>query len=438
MKRIIIILSLLAIVAACGEKNEENPTSDITKNDPNELSVTGDAIGVTSISATLTAYANLTSNLGQVSVGILYAPSADYQGSTTLTTTDLDANNMYTLVASNLASATNYYYKAFVYYGGIYHYGKVKSFSTKEIHAKVVTLDVSDIGYSKATLNGRYEVENSEELSISNWFLYSDSAQGLSALLLSGSKTKEVSKKADTFASVLSELPSKTTMYYVACMKVHDKDFHGEVSSFTTKDHSYTADAVDLGLSVKWSNRNLGAVLNEEYGDYFAWGEVSPKDEYWWSSYKWCNGSESSLTKYNTVSWRGAVDGRTSFKDYDYEDDAARTFLGGTWRIPTDTEWTELKDNCLWIWTNNYNETSVAGMIVTSKVDGYNDKSIFLPAAGNRNDTRFFSVGADGKYWSSALSENPIGACYVCFNSGGVIIGSSGRQAGLSVRPVSE
>ena len=71
---------------------------------------------------------------------------------------------------------------------------------------------------------------------------------------------------------------------------------------------------VDLGLSVKWATCNVGASSPEEYGDYFAWGEVEPKEVYDWNTYKWCNGSEYSLTKYCTNSSYGTVDNKTDRK----------------------------------------------------------------------------------------------------------------------------
>ena len=54
-------------------------------------------------------------------------------------------------------------------------------------------------------------------------------------------------------------------------------------------------EAVDLGLSVKWASYNVGASTPEENGDYFAWGEIEPKSEYSWSTYKWCSGSSTAL-----------------------------------------------------------------------------------------------------------------------------------------------
>ena len=55
---------------------------------------------------------------------------------------------------------------------------------------------------------------------------------------------------------------------------------------------------VDLGLSVNWATFNVGATKPEEFGDYYAWGETEPKTDYSWETYKWCNGSETTLTKY--------------------------------------------------------------------------------------------------------------------------------------------
>lgn len=64
----------------------------------------------------------------------------------------------------------------------------------------------------------------------------------------------------------------------------------------------HTHEYVDLGFSVKWATCNVGATKPEEYGDYFAWGETTPKSTYDWETYKYCNGSFDSLTKYNNSS----------------------------------------------------------------------------------------------------------------------------------------
>ncbi len=190
---------------------------------------------------------------------------------------------------------------------------------------------------------------------------------------------------------------------------------------------------VDLGLpsGLKWAACNVGATKPEEYGNHYAWGETSTKSTYDWSTYKWCNGSESTLTKYNTSGSYGTVDNKTVL---DLEDDAAAVNWGGAWRMPTDAEWTELRDNCTWTWTSNYNGTGVAGRIVTSNING---NSIFLPAAGYRDYVDLYFAGYDGDYWSSSLyTVNPGNAWSVYFISDGVDRYSNYRYYGLSVRPV--
>ena len=185
--------------------------------------------------------------------------------------------------------------------------------------------------------------------------------------------------------------------------------------------HPTAGAAIDLGLSVKWSNCNLGATKPEEHGDYFAWGETFPKDNYSWASYELCNGSSSSLTKYNTG------DGKTVL---DLEDDAARHNLGGNWRMPTDEEWTELRTHCGWTWKS---ENGVNGC----KVTGQNGNSIFLPGTGYKTGSKYNYGNNNGFYWSSSLflSANK-DAYYYQFYYIGFDRKNVARDIGLSIRPV--
>ena len=186
---------------------------------------------------------------------------------------------------------------------------------------------------------------------------------------------------------------------------------------------------VDLGLSVKWATCNVGATKAEEYGDYFAWGEVAPKETYDWSTYKWCYGSYNTLTKYYTSDF--GTDNKTVLEA---ADDAARANWGGSWRMPTDAELTELHEQCTWTWTT---QNGVYGYKVTSKKSGYTNKSIFLPAAGSRNDGSLNSAGSGGHYWSSSLyTDSPHSARRVSFYSDIVLRYRDYRYYGFSVRPV--
>ena len=182
---------------------------------------------------------------------------------------------------------------------------------------------------------------------------------------------------------------------------------------------------VDLGLpsGLLWATCNVGANSPEDYGDYFAWGETTTKHVYAWITYKY-GSSASSLTKY-------------TFNQTTLEliDDAARANWGGNWRIPTATEIAELREQCTWTWTTL---NGVNGYKVTSKSNG---NSIFLPAAGCREDSSLDYAGSTGYYWSNQLytSMDWDKAKFLHFDSGHVFVsGGTTRYFGHSVRPVCE
>ena len=154
---------------------------------------------------------------------------------------------------------------------------------------------------------------------------------------------------------------------------------------------------VDLGLSVKWATCNVGATKPEEYGNYYAWGETTPKETYTWDNYKWCtiSAGDTIMTKYEY----GEDD--YGILDLDAEDDAASAVMGGKWRMPTYGERQELYEKCTFTWTENYNNIGVVGCVVTSNVEGYVGRSIFLPATGMYFLTGLSNVGKGVYTWSS-------------------------------------
>lgn len=217
---------------------------------------------------------------------------------------------------------------------------------------------------------------------------------------------------------------------------------------------------VDLGLSVKWATCNVGATKPEEYGDYFAWGETEPYYEagyaqenpqahwkdgktsgYTWTNYKFRTSgdlfSNVKFSKYNTSSSYGSVDNNTTL---DLEDDVAHVQWGGTWRMPTKADWDNLQNKCTWKWygSGNTEFNGVAGYKVTSNIEGYTDRFIFLPAAGCRSGTLLYNVGSYGHYWSSSLySDFPYLAWKIYFDSSYVDASYyDNRFNGFSVRPV--
>ena len=212
----------------------------------------------------------------------------------------------------------------------------------------------------------------------------------------------------------------------------YDKFIFSEVCFKITANEHNGHEFVDLGLpsGTKWATCNVGATKPEEYGNYFAWGEIKPKARYYWDTYNWCNGSKTTLTKYCVDSSYGRVDNKTIL---DLLDDAACINWGGRWRMPTKVEYDELRNlsYTTWTWTSL---NGVNGYKVTSKTNG---NSIFLPAAGFRYDSDLYSAGSDGYYWSSSLNSSFSNFAYVLyFYSSGVDWGNDNRYCGRSVRAV--
>ena len=155
---------------------------------------------------------------------------------------------------------------------------------------------------------------------------------------------------------------------------------------------------VDLGLpsGTLWATCNVGADFPEGYGDYFAWGETTPKESYTWETYKWCNGYFNTMTKYCTSNDFGTIDNKT---ELDPEDDAAYVNWGSSWRMPTIEQQLELRNECTWTWTER---NGVSGKLVT----GPNGNTIFLPVAGFRYFDSSRNVGLDANYWSRTLGSD--------------------------------
>lgn len=196
--------------------------------------------------------------------------------------------------------------------------------------------------------------------------------------------------------------------------------------------------AVDLGLpsGIRWASCNVGATTPEGYGYYFAWGETESKKDYSWATYKYANVGEFyhyKFTKYCTDASsgdNGFIDNKTVLEP---EDDAATANWGDVWRMPTDAEWTELREQCTWTYTTL---NGVYGYQVASKTNG---NSIFLPVAGFRNGTSLYLQGRRGYYSSSSLLENYSDNVWiVTFNHEEVYRHSNNRNNGLSVRPVQD
>lgn len=149
---------------------------------------------------------------------------------------------------------------------------------------------------------------------------------------------------------------------------------------------------VDLGLSVKWATMNIGASKPEEYGDYFAWGEGHPKRTYTDKNYDYHVLKRTSITdEYD--------EGELSKSDDVVQQEWGFLSRNGNdgigWRMPTREEMGELTTKCNWIGTTL---NGVYGF----KITGPSGNSIFLPAAGYKEDDVIKGKGEEGYYWGSS------------------------------------
>ena len=196
------------------------------------------------------------------------------------------------------------------------------------------------------------------------------------------------------------------------------------------KDHKY----VDLGLpsGTLWATCNVGADVPEGYGDYFAWGETEPKTNYDWSTYKYCEGSNTTLTKYCGQSDKGYNGFTDTLTELLPEDDAATANWGSDWQMPSQTQIEELcnSNNTTTEWTTQNGKN---GRLITSKSNG---KSIFLPAAGFRDGTILKNADSYGYCWLRSLTTNSDRAFILYFSSEHFMSNSHYRDDGLPVRPV--
>ena len=299
-----------------------------------------------------------------------------------------------------------------------------------------VAVHLSEVGLAFLTVTTPQGSVVSKLIGIGGGGENSLAVETFSAMASRGEKT------GSTRGNALGEFVPGDMMRYEALLErdgmtlhsavVTQKQYNNETVTLLFGSGSGHHEYVDLGLpsGLLWATCNVGAETPEDYGDYFAWGEIQPKNWYDWSTYQYCNGSENTLTKYCTnasYGYNGFTDNLTTLLP---EDDAATANWGGNWRMPTLEEWQELYNNTTVTWTT---QNGVSGKLFTAS----NGNSLFLPAAGFRDDSSLYSAGSDGYYWSSSLYPNYSNYAWVLdFDSDYCYVHYYDRNYGPSVRPV--
>lgn len=424
-----IVLAIIAIAFCCCEKD---PTFRVIALDNTKITATS-----TATTAKITYNLNL-SEEGKYDNGSIRScylrysdrPATSFNNMTYYNTLGQDirySGSDYFLL-EDLRPNTTYYYALRL--GDMY--SAVKTFKTTGITVETGT--ATDITTSSAKLSGKCTL-NGAKLQESGILVHTSSSMSYT------NYTKRASGTYTNFNATITGLMSNTTYYYCAYAKDSEGYiYYGDVKNFKTVNQPIRSakTAVDLGLSVKWAAGNVGATDETNYGQLYAWGETTTKSSYVWGTYLYCNYKNdwSGMTKYTIA------DGQTSGSWYSYgtfigdnkrtltlSDDAANANWGGNWRMPTESELSELANNCSWEWVTFH---GMQGFWIV----GPNGNSIFLPAAGWKSGTETHTLGVEGFYWTSSLSTYSDWARAIFISSGSSRWESKDRFYGFAVRPV--
>ncbi|MBR6054097.1 MAG: hypothetical protein IKP46_02005 [Bacteroidales bacterium] len=349
MKGRILIYPLLLLISSCTEEivsTEDSSSQGEPQNNPKELTITAEAVNVTEWSATLMAYANPTPEMGAIEMGVLYSTEEDpsLDNSTKLTSVELDPENKYKVSATGLASETTYYYKSFVFYGGVYRYGNVKSFTTKKISVDIVTGDPTDLHELQATLNGYFKVNSSENLTVEEvCFIYQSTGQDgttVESLLEKGTRKAVDPREDGSMKYVMPRMMPGTTWSYMAYVKVHDKEFHGDISSFVVDD-------IDIDVSTGGTSAcgrftatiNGSATFNnadnfDKYVTFYYSSNPSASD----LTYLTSHGTNCSSTLYEDGTFRCDLTSLTESTTYYYVA-AAQVYANSIYDYNSYTKW---------------------------------------------------------------------------------------------------
>ena len=334
-----------------------------------------------------------------------------------------------------------------------------------EPNPSVKTQEPTEIDAFSACLHAQIDFAGIEWSGVNYGFFWGTSEDAEGTYLQADGQRDE----NEAYSAKITGLSPETEYWFKAFVEIDGKPYTGEILHFTTEKNPVPVSAVDLGIvmtrkdgstyKLYWAQSNLcesGLCPNiEDYGDYYAWGETDPhyssldplawkdgKTGYTWSTYQWCDGTQSTLTKYNTYGTAlGVVDNIGELQRGENEgetiDDVARAKLGGKWRMPTRDEFRALFNNCSkeWVTVNGH-----VGLKLTSTITDYTEKWIFLPAAGLMSEESYSYHGKSGYYWSSSLYAIPVYSCIVSLAENNISAQDNYRHryCGLTVRPVWE
>jgi predicted nucleic acid-binding Zn-ribbon protein len=388
--------------------------------------ITGESTNVSYTSATVAgSVTGMATATSKAEAGVCVSKtSTPSMTNGTYTKSDIKADGNFTIDLSGLEGNTTYYYCTCLNIDGTYYYGEVKSFTTLVLTATATTGESTNVLANSATLAGSVTGMSLAKTTADAGICY---ATTNTPSMTNGTYISSGIKADGSFTVNVSSLTDNTTYYYCTCLNIDGTYYYGAVKSFTTAKKATTGEMVDLGLSVKWANYNIGATAPEEGGSIVGWGDVT--------------GEKTSANPDDFPNSNPP----TEISDTEY--DIAKAKWGGTWRLPTSKEAQELWDN-----TTKTLETinGINCIRLTSKT---NSNSIVIPFAGYYSNsswsTGMMGVGTCFYLWTgtkaadSDWSKNNAYALYGAsstYNSDGYIgyVSTMYRYYRMSVRPVSK
>lgn len=322
---------------------------------------------------------------------------------------------------------------------------KVRITNSTTAAITVNSVSIEGVEYTGTLCNGTWTLSGTKNSSSVNPFTLTCNTA------VAASATADLTGTANIFLMLPQTLTSSAKLKMVIDSEEYEAELSGSWQAGKTYTYSVTKEPeeilfIDLGLpsGTKWAKGNIvsdgngGYKVGEEtdYGAYFSWGNVTPHfssngstfdDAYNWGTSN--TGSPYAGSAGASISYTSQHKGR----DYtaNTTNDAARACLGGSWQVPTATQFQELYDNTDSEWTTI---SGVNGRKFMKKTD--HSVYVFFPAAGYGRSTSLKFRGSSGLFWSSSLNSADFGY-YLLFSSSYVNSQYSiHRYYGLSVRAV--
>ncbi|MBR2153001.1 MAG: hypothetical protein IJ901_00055 [Bacteroidaceae bacterium] len=318
----------------------------------------------------------------------------------------------------------------------------IVEFNTLSSAAEIINFEVLDATYSKdgfeykgETYSYKFECTTTVELKnaegVEDWgYVYKDPNGEIERISLKGFECPYPDSR---YVYYRKRSRSTATLYGYVKFYNDEKYYDAEPQDYDLiyGKQPTPGKIIDLGLKVKWAAWNIGANSPEEFGNYYAWGETEPKEEYTWQNYKYRGNFTTNMT-YRATSFEDLNNGYIQGTRYD----VARQEWGQRWMIPSTENVYELTDRC------KYEEMQYEG-VDGALFTGPNGNSIFIPFTGGYYNNTF---DEDLRwYWTAESFERSGISGFECndayiFNvmrpSGYITLVLGRRDRGLPVRAV--